>query len=46
MWKWRPTVYMMTHSLAVPVSVPWAPEAYASDYQKVLVAYAVLCYTV
>ena len=27
-WKWRPTVYMMTHSLAVPVSVPWAPEAY------------------
>ena len=36
---------MMMHSLAVLVSKPWAPEAYASCYQKVL-EYVVLCYTV
>ena len=46
MWKWRPIVYKMTHSLAVLVSEPWAPEAYASYYQRVLLEYVVLCYTV
>lgn len=39
-------MYMMTHSLAVLVSEPWVPKAYASYYQKVLLEYVVLCYIV